>query len=265
MDKRAYFEGIEQYRLLAKHEVGQNFLIDFDAAERIVSALEPQEGEKVLEIGSGAGSLTYFLCDSPADVEAIDIDEGLIAKLQGDFPNRANIHYGNAAKWDYSHYDKIVGNLPYYITSLIIERALLFGVKAKVMVFMVQKEAAERLTAPVNTKDYGPLPILVSLLCEAKRCFNVKRSSFAPAPHVDSTVLRFAMRSDRPKDIEGTYRLCQSLFLQRRKTLLNNLKNYLHDADKAKKVLEELGLAENVRPEQVEPSLYLRMRGLIKE
>lgn len=259
MDKRRFFEGVESYRLLAKHEVGQNFLIDSEVAERIVSLLDIKPGEKVIEIGSGAGSLTYFLAESEGEVTAIDIDEALIAKLEPELGDKVNVTYGNGAKWDYAPYDKIIGNLPYYITSLLIERALLTGTQAKRMVFMVQKEAGERLLAPVGTKDYAPLPILIALLCNAKRAFTVRRCSFAPAPHVDSCVLLFEMKEKRDEDALKAYKLCQSLFLQRRKTLLNNLKNYLHNGEKAKALLLKLGLSETVRPEQISPETYLAL------
>ena len=264
MDRSRYFEGIEEYRLLAKHEVGQNFLVDSDVSERIVSLLDIQKDEKVLEIGSGAGSLTYFLSETEGLIEAIDIDEALIGKLQQDFGNAVNVHYGNAAKWDYSPYDKIIGNLPYYITSLIIEKALLCGANSKKMVYMVQKEAADRLLSEVGTKEYGPLPILIALSCKAKRAFSVKRSCFAPAPHIDSTVITFDMDVNRSEHLHEVYRLCSSLFLQRRKTLLNNLKNYLHDGEKAKAAIEKLGLSLTVRPEQVAPAQYLRLWEIIR-
>ena len=257
MDKYRYFEQINTYKLLAKHEVGQNFLVDYEAAERIVKLLDIQDGERVLEIGSGAGSLTYFLAETPGNIETIDIDEGLVSKLENDFQDRVKVQYGNGAKWDYAPYDKIIGNLPYYITSLLIERCLLLGVNVKSMAFMVQKEAGERLLANTGTKDYGPLPILISLLCDAKRAFNVKRTSFAPMPHVDSSVLLFTMKPNRDPDIEKTYKLCNSLFLQRRKTLFNNLKNYLQNADKAHQILAKLGLNEMLRPEQVTPEQFL--------
>ena len=259
MDRARYFEGIEAYRLLAKHEVGQNFLVDSDAAERIVGLLDVQAGEKVIEIGSGAGSLTYFLAETQGDIEAIDIGEGLVVKVQGELSPRVNVHMGNGAKTDYAPYDKIIGNLPYYITSLLIERALLTGNNAKKMVFMVQKEAGERLLADVGSKDYGPLPILIRLLCKAQRAFTVRRNCFAPAPHVDSVVLTFTMKQEREALANKAYALAQSLFLQRRKTMLNNLKNYLHDGDKAKRLLTELGIAENLRPEQVSPDLFLAL------
>lgn len=265
MDRRRYFEGIEEFRLLAKHEVGQNFLIDDEVAERIVNALDVQPDEKVLEIGSGAGSITYFLAETKGQVEAIDIDEALIAKLQNDFGERVDVHYGNGAKWDYSPYDKIIGNLPYYITSLLIERSVLKGVHAKKMVFMVQKEAAERLLADVGSKDYGPLPILIALSSDAHRAFSVRRGCFAPAPHVDSSVIVLDMHAKRNPRLEGIYRLCSSLFLQRRKTLYNNLKNYLHDGEKAKKILDALDLSSTIRPEQVSPAQFAAMEEMVHQ
>ena len=258
MDKQRYFENIESYKLLAKHEVGQNFLVDSDICQRIVGALDIQLNEEVLEIGSGAGSLTYFLSESKGHVTAIDIDEGLIAKLQGELEG-VNVLYGNAAKWDYAPYDKIIGNLPYYITSLIIERVLLHSNKAKKLVFMIQKEAAERILAPVSTKDYGPLPILVSLYGKAKRLFNVGRHCFVPAPHVDSCVIEIVRDGEDIETLNRVYKLTQSLFLQRRKTLLNNLKNYLHDGEFARDALMHLGLKETARPEEVTPDQYLAL------
>lgn len=263
MDRQRFFEGVESYRLLAKHEVGQNFLIDSDATERIVKELDIQNGERVCEIGCGAGSLTFFLAQSEGNVDAIDIDEGFVAKLQNEFGTDVNVLYGNGAKWDYAPYDRIIGNLPYYITSLLIERTLLTSAKAKSMVFMVQKEAGERLLAGVGTKDYGPLPILIALLSNAKKCFVVKRSSFAPAPHVDSVVLRFDMKPERDPLIEKTYKICSSLFLQRRKTLFNNLKNLTHDAEKARRILADVSLLENWRPEQVPPEGYLAIAKML--
>ncbi len=258
MDANKYFEGVSEYRMLAKHEVGQNFLVDIDVAKRIVEELEAKPGEKVIEIGPGAGSLTFFLKDLDCSVEAIDIDESLIGKLQNDFGNAVNVHYGNGAKWDYDPYDRIIGNLPYYITSLLIERALLLGKNAKRMVFMVQKEAAERLLAGPSSKEYGPLSILIAWLSNAKRLFNVRKTSFVPAPHIDSSVIGLTMKQ-RPENIEKTYKLVQSLFLQRRKTLLNNLKNYLHDGEKAANALQKANLSPTLRPEQVTPEQYLAL------
>ena len=262
MNDEQFFEGVASFKLLAKKEVGQNFLVDAAACKRIVDALDVQSGEKVLEIGCGAGSLTYFLKDVATDADIIDIDEAMLAKVQNDFKDYPNLHiqYGNAAKFEYGVYDKIIGNLPYYITSLIIEKALLGGENAKKMVFMVQKEAADRLLAKPKTKDYGPLPILLSLCYVSKRLFNVGRSSFVPAPHVESTVIEIK-RNEAVSLEDGAkvFRVCNALFLLRRKTILNNLKNLVHDGVKASTILASQGIPENARPEELTPSQYLNL------
>ena len=133
------------------------------------------------------------------------------------------------------------------------------------MVFMVQKEAGERLLSPVGGKEYGPLCILLRWLSEPKRSFSVKRDSFAPAPHVDSVVLRFDMLERPDIDLAKAYRFVEAMFLQRRKKLLNNLKNALHDPQKAQRILQEAGLPEDIRPEQVNPADFLRLYRLTFE
>ena len=268
MDKITYFQKIEEYKLLAKHELGQNFLLDYDAAERIVDLLDEKEGERVLEIGFGVGSLSFFLSQKEGQADLIDVDEGFLVKLQEDFKNSTHVKpiYGNATKWDYSPYRKIIGNLPYYITSLILEKAFLGGENCQKMVFMVQKEAAARILANVGSKEYGPLHVLWRLLYDGKREFNVPRTSFAPAPHVDSSVVSFTRR-EGASIVEATkaFELASSMFLQRRKTILNNLKNYLHDADKARAVLHKCGILETARPETITPAQYLSLCKAINE
>lgn len=260
MTELEFFENVASYKLMTKKEVGQNFLIDASTCKRIVDALGIQKDERVLEIGCGAGSLTYFLKDSEGEIDVIDIDEAMLLKVQKDFENYPHLHiqYGNAAKFDYAPYDKIIGNLPYYITSLIIEKAILGGVKAKKMVFMIQKEAAERILAKPNSKEYSPLSILISLCFDSKKLFNVSRNCFVPAPHVDSSVIQLRRKSDLSlEEARKTYDLANALFAFRRKTILNNLKNTLHDGDKASKILHTQGIPENKRPEELTPNQYL--------
>lgn len=260
-NKDAYFEEIASFKLLAKKEVGQNFLIDSSAASKIIETLELKDGDKTLEIGCGAGSLTYFLEEAHAVGEAIDIDDGLLSKLQGDFENPTLVPlHGNAMKWDYASYTKIVGNLPYYITSGILEKVLLGAEKAEKLVIMVQKEAAERLLSGVDSKEYGPLNVLIALSGSLKREFKVMRSCFCPAPHVDSTVLSLSFNPNRDVEMNRkTYSFCNEVFLQRRKTIANNLKTIVKDADKVAKILNACGIDSNKRPEQVSPEQYLAL------
>lgn len=234
MNKDKYFQTIKEYRLLAKKEVGQNFLIDSDVAERIVGLL-PKEG-KVLEIGFGAGSLSYFLVEGGYDFKAIDIDEGLLVKLHNDFPEQEDRFFQeNVLKSDLSAYQSIIGNLPYYITTKIIEKFVLEATMCNKAVFMVQKEAYERLFAKASSKDYSPLGILLNLFFEAKKEFSVPPSSFSPAPHVDSLVFSLSPKKERKPDyIKGFYAFLNALFASRRKTLGNNLKKaYGEKASKA--------------------------------
>lgn len=258
MTEEKFFESVASYKLLAKKEVGQNFLVDASYAKHIVESLEAKEGERVLEIGCGAGSLTYFLSQGPASTKAIDIDEAMIAKTTSDFADSefVEIEKGNAMRFDYAPYDKVIGNLPYYITSGIIEQVLIGATNASKCVFMVQKEAADRILSRPNTKDYSPLTVYIAVVSKARKLFNVPRNAFAPAPHVDSTVVELCFNEKHGKDAEKMYRFCSAMFLQRRKTIYNNLKNYLHSAEKAAALLQEFGIPQNARAEEIPPEQY---------
>ncbi len=258
MKEEEYFSHIQEYGMLAKKEVGQNFLINLDACKRIVGALEPQEDEKILEIGVGAGSLTYFLSLLPNKVEGIDIDEAMVTKLTNDFSDKENVdvHMGNAMRYDYKGYQRIIGNLPYYVTSGILEKVLLGASDCKKAVFMVQQEAANRFLSKPGSKDYGPLPILLTLSGKAKKLFNVGRNSFVPIPNVDSSVFQIEFDENRG-DLSFLYYLCNQLFLNRRKTIFNNLKNVTKNAEFAQELLQNAGISPTLRPEQIDPSTYL--------
>ena len=268
VDEKTYFETIAEYKLLAKHEVGQNFLVDPSVASKIVAAAALNEKDHVLEIGSGAGSLSYFIAASPAEADLIDIDEGLVTKLQGDFQNVAHVHpqIGNIMRYDVSPYQKIIGNLPYYITSGILERLLLEATSCSLMVLMVQKEAFERLTAKIGSKDYGPLPLLLQAQGTTKRLFTVPRSSFAPAPHVDSVVFCFAFRPDSNFPYaKKLYAIMNACFLHRRKTIQNNVASYLQSTEKAKDVLTKAGIAPTLRPEELSLTQYQTLASVLNQ
>ena len=259
MDEKKYFERIAEYRLLAKHEVGQNFLIDASVAKRIVDALSIDKDDHVLEIGSGAGSLSFFLAESGARADLIDIDEGLVTKLENDFKENEGIHptMSNALKHDCGEYTKIIGNLPYYITSGILEHVFQTAEKCKKAVFMVQKEAVSRITARIGTEDYGPLNILLEYRAKVTRLFTVPRTAFSPAPHIDSAVFVADFNDNDPRISKALFHLTTALFLHRRKTILNNLSLHLKDAGKAREVLSYCGIKENMRPQNLSLKDYL--------
>ena len=264
VDPKTYFQRISEFKLLAKKEVGQNFLIDIDVAKGIVDLLEAELEDKVLEIGCGAGSLTYFLAQEGLDVTAIDIDPSMIGKLEQDFASVPNVKIiqANGMRFDYSPYTKIVGNLPYYITSGLIEKALLGGTNCSTFVFMVQKEAAERLLSKPNTKDYSPLSILISLSTEAKTALKVSRNCFSPAPHVDSAVVVLKRKANDVSKIEKTYRFALQCFKQRRKTLANNLKSMGKSQEEIAKLLSLIGSDSSTRPEQLSPEQYFAIANI---
>jgi 16S rRNA (adenine1518-N6/adenine1519-N6)-dimethyltransferase len=254
MDQSKYFETIGEYKLLAKHEVGQNFLIDDEVAKKIVDLAEILPSDYVLEIGSGAGSLSFFIAQHPANADLIDIDESLVLKLQKDFAGIPSIHpeMGNVMRFEMAPYTKIIGNLPYYITSGILERILLEAKSTAKTVLMVQKEVLNRITAPVGEEDYGPLPILLQYRGKVRREFLVPRTAFSPAPHVDSVV--FSITFDPQADCEKAkkiYSLASTLFLHRRKTILNNLSSMLGDSKKASLFLSKAKIDEKKRPEDL--------------
>ena len=268
MNEESFFQNVASYKFLTKKEVGQNFLVDASSAKRIVDALMIAPNEKVLEVGCGAGSLTYFLSNYDNGMDIIDIDEVMLSKVKEDFKSHSNLNiiYGNAAKYDYRSYQKIIGNLPYYITSLIIENVLVGGENLQKAVFMIQKEAADRLLAKVGTKEYAPLSVLMGLCYQSKRLFNVSRNAFVPAPHVDSTVIEIVKTNEVPLE-EGVaaFKLATALFRFRRKTIFNNLKNIVHDGDKTSTILAATGIDEKSRPEDLTPLDYLRLSKAIKE
>lgn len=263
IDENEYFENVASYKLLAKHEVGQNFLIDRNVCKNIVSSLEIKEGDRVLEIGSGAGSLSYYLSQYKEEIDLIDIDEGLVTKLQNDFAGIDNIHpqIGNAMRFEMSGYTKIIGNLPYYITSGILERILLDAKDIKRGVFMVQRETYIRLNSSLGNKDYGPLPLLIKYRAKMNKLYSVPRTCFSPAPHIDSLVFSLDFFEDK-NDMEKTrklYSLISALFLHRRKTILNNLTAYIKDSAKAKEVLQKSAILPTKRPEELTLDDYLRL------
>ncbi len=243
-------------------DYGQNFLVEPTIAESIVNELELESSDKVLEIGPGLGSLTHFLVDS-CDLDVCDIDFRMIDFLKIFYGDKINYILNDVRKIDISKYDKIIGNLPYNITTELVT-FLLLSSNAKKMVLMCQSEAFNRFY-DVEGENYGPTSVLVHLLGTTRKTITVKPGSFYPAPKCNSCVFVFDYNPITSKeDAIKVYKMTKSLFLNRRKTIWNNLKNTFKDTEAIESVLNELNIDKNKRPENISPSDYLKMYTLFK-
>ena len=213
---------------------GQNFLVDRNVLNKILDAADIHEGDPVLEVGPGAGTLTQALVERGAKVMAVEIDRDLVAILSEVVPSaeivNADILGLNLPKFLEDHFDgkkvKVLGNLPYYITSPIISELLLARSQVERIVLMVQKEVAVRLGACPGTKDFGSMSVFVQYYSEVEIIAHVSRNVFLPPPEVSSAIVRLTPRERPPVEVpsdELFFDVVHCAFGQRRKTLLNSL------------------------------------------
>ena len=239
-------------------DYGQNFLVEPQICERIVGALNIEENDTVIEVGPGLGSMTHFLSSFDNEITVVDIDRRMVDFLKIVYQQSSiKIVENDIRKVDVSNYTKVIGNLPYNITTETIQFFLLNAAKAKRMVFMIQSETFNHFF-DVSGKEYGPTSVLIHLLGNIEKLFTVKAGSFYPAPKCSSTV--FAIDIDSNKNRESAikaFKVAKQLFLNRRKTIQNNLNNYLRNKDLAYKVCEDLNINPLSRPEQLSPEIYL--------
>ena len=239
-------------------DYGQNFLVEPDACKRIVDSASFKKDESVLEIGPGLGSLTHFICEQTNNLTVVDIDERMIAFIKLIYKD-INIVQDDIRNHDVSSYDKIIGNLPYNITSETIVYLLLNASKAKKITLMIQSDAFPHFL-DVQGKEYGPSSVLLHLLGEPKRLFQVKAGSFYPAPKCGSTV--FEINIDPKCELEEAkrvYGFAKSLFLNRRKTVSNNLLNVVKNKELVSQILNECNILATKRPEEILPLEYLKL------
>ncbi len=229
--------------LVFRKRFGQNYLIDDNALERIMEAIDLKGGEKVLEIGPGLGALTERLLNNDIELYAVEIDRDLGRILERDF-NQENFHLivEDVLKVDPLSFPQplvIIGNLPYYITSAIIMHFLESSLDISSMVIMMQKEVAQRLTASPGSKDYGVLTVITQIYAEVEKLFDVGRNCFMPTPKVESTVVKLWPRKSASLNEKGL-NIIKAAFSQRRKTLNNSLSS----AFEKEEVIEALKKAD---------------------
>jgi 16S rRNA (adenine1518-N6/adenine1519-N6)-dimethyltransferase len=251
----------------AKRRLGQHFLADPRLLARIADALQAGANDTVLEIGPGSGGLTGPLVERAGRVIAIEKDRDLVPGLKQRFPS-VEVREGDALGLDWhalappSTRLLVTGNIPYNITSPLIDKALL-PPRPRRIVFLVQKEVADRVTARSGTAAYGALSIGVQVVARAERLFTVPAGAFHPRPKVDSAVLRLTPL-DQPliadEERESFRVLVVGLFGFRRKQMLRGLRELTGwEAERVRELLSGSGIAETVRPEVLSPAQFVQL------
>ena len=250
----------------AKRRLGQHFLTDPRLLARIADALAPTRDDTVLEIGPGAGGLTAALLERAGRVVAIEKDRELVPALRARLPG-ASVVEADALESDWHALAGetpflVAGNIPYNITSPLIDKALELP-RPRRIVFLVQLEVAERVTAPSGTPEYGALSVGVQAVARAEQLFTVSAGAFRPRPKVDSAVLRL-VPLERPligdDEVPGFRRLVVGLFGFRRKQLLRGLRELTGwQSPAVEAVLVGLGIEPSIRPEMLPPGAFARL------
>ena len=268
-------EIIDLYDFSFKKSLGQNFLIDKNFVDKIVEASDIED-ENVLEIGPGIGTITYEMAKKAKKVVAIEIDQSLIPILDENLEEFDNVKLINEdilkvdlKKLVEEEFNgesfKVVSNLPYYITTPIIEMLITRDLACKDMTIMVQKEVGERMVASEKDKDYSSLSVFIKFYTEAKILVKLPKSVFMPQPKIDSTILKLKLRVyDENVDQETLFKLVRAGFNKRRKTILNSMSDVINKED-LKEAFEKTGLKENLRAENLSIDDYINLANQIKQ
>jgi 16S rRNA (adenine1518-N6/adenine1519-N6)-dimethyltransferase len=255
---------LDKHGFRFKKQFGQNFLSDTNLLDSIVTASGIDENTTVVEIGCGAGTLTKAIAKKAKKVYAFDIDRDLQPVLAETLKGCENIEviFRDFNKINLQEFEKeigeysVVANLPYYITTPLVAKFLEESEKVQSLSIMVQEEVAERFCAKEDTPEYGSITASIALKGEAKIVKRVSRNLFMPRPNVDSAVVRIDFQRDRiqVKDEKAYRQTVKCAFLNRRKTLENNLVNFFKvSRETAKKILAEAGVDEKARGETLSP------------
>ena len=242
----------KRFDIKMSKKLGQNFLIKRGIVDEIVKAADLQEGEPVLEIGPGIGTLTQGLAQSGANVTAIELDTRLLEVLDTTLAQYSNVTivHGDVLKLDVpsimnNEPFKVVANLPYYITTPIIMSLLESRLPIERLVVMVQKEVALRMVAKPGTKDYGALSVAVQYYTKPDIVLDIPPKSFLPAPAVTSSVIRCVLRDKPPVDVIDEklfFRVVKAGFAQRRKTFANTMKTTGLSKDRIEELLAKANI-----------------------
>ncbi|MCE5299670.1 MAG: 16S rRNA (adenine(1518)-N(6)/adenine(1519)-N(6))-dimethyltransferase RsmA [Spirochaetia bacterium] len=265
---------MENKKFRYKKGLGQNFLHNTSKLGQMASLIDAKPGELIVEIGPGAGALTKLLCATGAAVKAVEIDTEAINRLTEKIGRPENLEIINS---DFLEVDvasitngkkaKFVGNIPYYITTPIVEKLVENRQYVSKVFLTVQREVAERMAASEGSKTYGSLSIFCQFYAGVKLLLKIDKKSFFPVPNVDSAFVSMDFESAPQLGVLDTqlfFQLTRGGFNQRRKMLINNIKRVtgIDDAD-AREALKGAGIAETARAEEVSLNNFAKLSNLV--
>lgn len=255
----------------AKKKFGQNFLVDEQIIADIIAGIRPEPEDNMVEIGPGLGALTRPLLKKLHHLHVVEIDRDIIARLESDYPqdspkSKLTVHSGDALEFDFATLPaplRIVGNLPYNISSPLLFHFAAYAEGIKDMHFMLQNEVVERMVAEPSTPEYGRLSVMLQYRFHMEKLLDVPPESFRPAPKVDSAIVRMiplpageiAVRNEKLFAA-----IVRTAFGQRRKTLRNTLRSYLSEED-----FEMLGINAQLRAENLSVGEFAKVANYLDE
>ena len=277
MERSLWIKKIRESSASPTKSLGQNFLVDDRISTEIVKAAGILSSDHVLEIGPGLGALTEKISERADRLTAVEIDRRLEDPLRALFAEnqKVRILYSDFLKLDHKElfwngdYPNIcLSNLPYYAMTPILLKLLRLSSDFRVMVFMVEKVACERIFASPGSKSYGPLSVFFSAFGKLERLFDVRPDSFFPSPHTVSTLLRFS-HDEKREDVSAVFiPLVQMAFAQRRKTILNTFSNsgfFPEGKDHVASVLKKAAISGKMRAEELSCSQYAALAKLVEK
>jgi len=255
----------------AKKRFGQNFLVDEQIIADIIGAIRPEPADNMVEIGPGLGALTRPLLKRLNHLHVVEIDRDIIARLEHDYPQNNSgskliIHAGDALEFDFATLPaplRIVGNLPYNISSPLLFHFAAYTERIQDMHFMLQNEVVERMVAGHSTPEYGRLSVMLQYRFQMEKLLDVPPQSFRPAPKVDSAIVRMIplpAAEIRVRNEKLFAAVVGAAFGQRRKTLRNTLRSYLNEMD-----FEKLGIDAQLRAENLSVAEFTKVANYLDE
>ena len=251
-----------------RKRLGQHFLHDPAVIDKLVRTVSPQESDCMVEIGGGKGALTFPLLQQLRQLHVIELDDRLADHLAraAPMPQKLILHRGDALKFDFSSLApapeslRIVGNLPYNISTPLLFHLLEHRAAIKDMHLMLQREVAHRMAASPGGKDYGRLTVMLALWAQTEACFDIGPGAFSPAPRVRSTVVRVTTQLEPRFPVDDINRFADVValtFSMRRKTLARSLKGHL-----SRDQIESVGIDPGARPETLRPEDFAALANL---